>query len=174
MKYRSNSSKSPQPPTGSPQPPTSSPQPPTGSPQPPTSSPQPPTPRPSTSLQPPTKATASRPVGILIAQTGEQNSSQTVQLLDPPTRVQAQCVVLDEFLAPQELDELMSFVLQHESEFQTSEVLSPTGEARNGRLQPSPLPRADGCGKASGNYSRSNSRRVAASAGSTWDGRRLL
>lgn len=121
--------KSPQPPTGSPQPPTSSPQPPTGSPQPPTSSPQPPTPRPSTSPQPPTKATASRPMGILIQQTGEQNSSQTVQLLDPPTRVQAQCVVLDEFLAPQELDELMSFVLQHESEFQTSEVFSPTGEA---------------------------------------------
>jgi SM-20-related protein len=40
----------------------------------------------------------------------------------------AQCVVLDEFLAPQELDELVSYTLQHEAQFQSSEVISPNGE----------------------------------------------
>jgi SM-20-related protein len=40
----------------------------------------------------------------------------------------AQCVVLDEFLAPQELAELTSFALQHEAEFRSSEVISPTTE----------------------------------------------
>jgi len=38
----------------------------------------------------------------------------------------AQCVVLDEFLAPQELAELTSFALEHEAEFRNSEVISPT------------------------------------------------
>jgi Rps23 Pro-64 3,4-dihydroxylase Tpa1-like proline 4-hydroxylase len=36
--------------------------------------------------------------------------------------------VLDEFLAPQELEELINFTLQHEAEFQNSEVISPSGE----------------------------------------------
>ena len=40
----------------------------------------------------------------------------------------AQCVVLDEFLAPQELAELTSFALEHEAEFRNSEVISPTTE----------------------------------------------
>jgi Rps23 Pro-64 3,4-dihydroxylase Tpa1-like proline 4-hydroxylase len=38
----------------------------------------------------------------------------------------AECVVLDEFLAPQELAELTSFALEHEAEFRNSEVISPT------------------------------------------------
>jgi SM-20-related protein len=42
--------------------------------------------------------------------------------------VRAQCVVLDEFLAPQELDELISYTLQHEAGFQSSEVISPSGD----------------------------------------------
>jgi Rps23 Pro-64 3,4-dihydroxylase Tpa1-like proline 4-hydroxylase len=41
---------------------------------------------------------------------------------------QARCVVLDEFLAPQELEELIDFTLQHETDFQNSEVISPSGE----------------------------------------------
>lgn len=113
--------KSPQPPTPSPQPPTPSPQPPTGSPQPPTGTPR-------SSPQPPTSR-ASRTSAVLVRPGNEQTSLNPVQLLDRPTQLHAQCVVLDEFLAPQELDELMSFVLQHEAEFQTSEVFSPTGEA---------------------------------------------
>jgi len=40
----------------------------------------------------------------------------------------AQCVVLDEFLAPQELEELMHFTLEHEADFSASEVVSPTAE----------------------------------------------
>jgi hypothetical protein len=53
--------------------------------------------------------------------------SGNVSVLEAPARVQAQCVVLDEFLAPQELDELISFALLHETEFQNSEVISPSG-----------------------------------------------
>jgi len=41
----------------------------------------------------------------------------------------AQCVVLDEFLAPQELEELMRFTLEHEPEFSTSSVVSPNAES---------------------------------------------
>ena len=45
-----------------------------------------------------------------------------------PEKLTAECVVLDEFLAPQELAQLMQFTLEHESEFQTSEVISPTSD----------------------------------------------
>jgi Rps23 Pro-64 3,4-dihydroxylase Tpa1-like proline 4-hydroxylase len=37
-------------------------------------------------------------------------------------------VILDEFLAPQELTQLMNYTLGHESDFQTSEVVSPDVE----------------------------------------------
>jgi SM-20-related protein len=37
-------------------------------------------------------------------------------------------VVLDEFLAPQELDELVHYALEHEAEFQSSAVVSPSGD----------------------------------------------
>jgi SM-20-related protein len=50
-----------------------------------------------------------------------------VALLDRPVVLSAQCVVLDEFLAPQELEELTSYVLQHEPEFTASEVIAPAG-----------------------------------------------
>jgi Rps23 Pro-64 3,4-dihydroxylase Tpa1-like proline 4-hydroxylase len=40
----------------------------------------------------------------------------------------AQCVVLDEFLAPQEVDELMRFTLEHEADFTASEVVSPIAD----------------------------------------------
>jgi SM-20-related protein len=56
------------------------------------------------------------------------HTGSAVGVIDPPA-VQARCVVLDEFLAPQELDELIQYVLQHEGEFETSEVISPAGEA---------------------------------------------
>jgi Rps23 Pro-64 3,4-dihydroxylase Tpa1-like proline 4-hydroxylase len=48
--------------------------------------------------------------------------------LDEPAIIRAQCVVLDEFLAPQELKELMTYVLDYEAEFRSSEVISPTGD----------------------------------------------
>jgi Rps23 Pro-64 3,4-dihydroxylase Tpa1-like proline 4-hydroxylase len=40
----------------------------------------------------------------------------------------AQCVVLDEFLAPQELEELTRYTLEHEADFSASEVVSPTAD----------------------------------------------
>jgi len=112
----------PQPPTAAPrapQPPTPSP----GAPQPPT-----PSPGPAGAPQPPTSSRASRLTGVLSHPAAGQSSLNSVQVLDPPAQAQAQCVVLDEFLAPQELDDLVSFVLEHEAEFQTSEVISPAGE----------------------------------------------
>ena len=36
--------------------------------------------------------------------------------------------MLDEFLAPQELEELICYALEHEAEFVSSEVISPSGE----------------------------------------------
>jgi Rps23 Pro-64 3,4-dihydroxylase Tpa1-like proline 4-hydroxylase len=54
--------------------------------------------------------------------------SASVEVLEAPENVRAQCVVLDEFLAPHELDELMRFTLQRESDFQVSEVISPGGD----------------------------------------------
>ena len=51
-----------------------------------------------------------------------------MSVLDSPEMVRAQCVVLDEFLAPQELEELVAYTLQREAEFQSSELVSPSGE----------------------------------------------
>jgi SM-20-related protein len=48
--------------------------------------------------------------------------------MEAPVIVQAQCVVLDEFLAPHELDELVNYALQHEADFQSSSVVSPSGD----------------------------------------------
>jgi Rps23 Pro-64 3,4-dihydroxylase Tpa1-like proline 4-hydroxylase len=51
-----------------------------------------------------------------------------VAVLDKPEFSRAQCVILDEFLAPQELEELTGFVIEHESDFENSAVISPTGQ----------------------------------------------
>ena len=42
--------------------------------------------------------------------------------------IRSQCVVLDEFLAPPEMQELIRYTLDHEAQFATSEVISPRGE----------------------------------------------
>jgi Rps23 Pro-64 3,4-dihydroxylase Tpa1-like proline 4-hydroxylase len=110
-------SRTPQPPSGTPQPPSRTPQPPSGTPQPPSGTPQPPS--------------GARPFGLPVqqeAQPSHLDRGSSVAVLDPPKVARAQCVVLDEFLAPQELDELISYALQHEMEFQSSEVISPSGE----------------------------------------------
>jgi len=62
------------------------------------------------------------------AQPIQPDSTTTVGVLDPPAAIAAQCVVLDEFLAPHELDELVAYALQHEPEFQRSEVISAGGD----------------------------------------------
>jgi SM-20-related protein len=45
-----------------------------------------------------------------------------------PSVLPARSVVLDEFLAPQELEELMRFTIQHEADFSASEVVSPSAD----------------------------------------------
>jgi Rps23 Pro-64 3,4-dihydroxylase Tpa1-like proline 4-hydroxylase len=55
-------------------------------------------------------------------------SQTAVATVVQPEYLRAQCVVLDEFLAPQELAELTRFTLDHESDFQTSEVVSPVAQ----------------------------------------------
>jgi Rps23 Pro-64 3,4-dihydroxylase Tpa1-like proline 4-hydroxylase len=62
------------------------------------------------------------------AQQSGSDSGRSVGVLDAPTIVRAQCVVLDEFLAPQELDELISYALQQEAEYESSGVVSPSGD----------------------------------------------
>jgi Rps23 Pro-64 3,4-dihydroxylase Tpa1-like proline 4-hydroxylase len=62
---------------------------------------------------------------------GQQRSvaaREAVALLDPTEVKRARCVVLDEFLAPQELEELMRYTLRHEQEFRNSEVIAPARE----------------------------------------------
>jgi SM-20-related protein len=76
--------------------------------------------------QPP-NAQRARPLTV-VQEASQSDSSRKVGVLAEPAVVQAQCVVLDEFLAPQELDELVSYALQHEAEFQTSELISPSGD----------------------------------------------
>jgi Rps23 Pro-64 3,4-dihydroxylase Tpa1-like proline 4-hydroxylase len=115
---------SPQPPQKSPLPPQS-PQPPQKSPLPP-QSPQPP----QKSPQPPQTQGGLRPLAVAVEQGTQEthlSSGGGVGVLDA-AMVRAQCVVLDEFLAPQELDELVGYALQHEAEFQNSEVISPSGD----------------------------------------------
>ena len=119
----------PQPPSG-PRPVTV-PQPPSGPK--PVTVPQPPSgPKPVTVPQPPSGPKGLQPLSVLVQQGTQQidhNSGSGVSVLDPPATVQARCVVLDEFLAPHELDELVTYALQHEAEFRSSEVISACGDA---------------------------------------------
>ena len=52
-------------------------------------------------------------------------SEASVAVADRPAALPARCVVLDEFLAPQEVEELTRFTLAHEPDFRASEVVSP-------------------------------------------------
>lgn len=119
----------PQPPMKGPQPPMkdtpAGPQPPMKGPQPPMkdtpAGPQPPM----KTLQPPGHGL--RPEHVQMNARVDSGTQLQAGVLDRPEVLPAQCVVLDEFLAPQELEELTAYVLQHESAFTTSEVLSPAG-----------------------------------------------
>jgi Rps23 Pro-64 3,4-dihydroxylase Tpa1-like proline 4-hydroxylase len=62
------------------------------------------------------------------AQQSQIDSGSGVVVLDAPATGRAQCVVLDEFLAPRELDELVAYTLQNEAEFRCSEIISPNGD----------------------------------------------
>jgi len=127
---------SPQPPGG----PQAVPRPPSvvpaGSPQPPNPGPWPsppsPAPGPATSpsggVQPLGKSRGEAVAGVPSQHASQRESADsTVGILEHPEFLR-QCVVLDEFLAPQELDELIAFTLEHEPDFEESEVVSPAGE----------------------------------------------
>jgi SM-20-related protein len=97
--------------------------------------PQPPgRPQPSKAPQPPSKP-ADDPSGpqppnampVRKNAAARQANDANVALLDSPEIIKAQCVILDEFLAPQEMQELIGFTLEHENDFRTSEVVSPSG-----------------------------------------------
>ena len=55
-------------------------------------------------------------------------SETSAAVAERPARLPAQCVVLDEFLAPQELEALTRFTLEHEADFSASEVVSPDAD----------------------------------------------
>jgi SM-20-related protein len=55
-------------------------------------------------------------------------SATSAAVVDRPLVLPAQCVVLDEFLSPQELDELTRFTLEHEADCSASEVVSPQAD----------------------------------------------
>lgn len=91
-----------------------------------------PAPQPPHSPQPPQSSIrhGARPISVQQAAQQNQDASRGgVGVLEEPEIKRAQCVVLDEFLAPQELDDLVRYALKEESEFQNSEVVSPNGEA---------------------------------------------
>jgi len=56
-------------------------------------------------------------------------SASRVEVAQRPPVLPAKCVVLDEFLAPAELADLTRFVLEHERDFKTSEVVSPNADS---------------------------------------------
>jgi SM-20-related protein len=116
----------PQPPSGQPLKSPSPPQPPSGQ---PLKSPTPPSHAPLKSPSPPQPPSGPQGVSHVFQTNSARQPSrlESVGVLDLPGR--AQCIVLDEFLAPQELEELISFTLQHENDFQSSQVVAATGQA---------------------------------------------
>jgi hypothetical protein len=74
--------------------------------------------------QPPSPAQGPGPSGVrttVVSQTG-------ASIAERPAVLPARCVVLDEFLAPEELEDLMRFAVAHESDFSASEVVSPSAD----------------------------------------------
>jgi Rps23 Pro-64 3,4-dihydroxylase Tpa1-like proline 4-hydroxylase len=55
-------------------------------------------------------------------------STSATAVAEKPAVLPANCVVLDEFLAPEELSELTRFAIEHETDFHASEVVSPSSE----------------------------------------------
>ncbi len=53
-------------------------------------------------------------------------TGSSVAAAERPKELPANCVVLDEFLSPQELEALTRFTMEHEADFQNSEVYSPS------------------------------------------------
>ncbi|HXM23125.1 MAG TPA: 2OG-Fe(II) oxygenase [Terriglobales bacterium] len=65
------------------------------------------------------------PPPISFATTTSQPKTGGVAVLEANDYVSAQCMVLDEFLTSTELNTLRQYILEHEMQFEISEVLSP-------------------------------------------------
>jgi Rps23 Pro-64 3,4-dihydroxylase Tpa1-like proline 4-hydroxylase len=98
--------------------------------------PQPPSPAPAEKPpQPPNDEEPTESASVRVeaswpttAQSMHVFSGSRVGVMEAPAIVEAQSVVLDEFLAPQEMEELISFTQRHEMKFKNSAVISPSGE----------------------------------------------
>lgn len=108
----------PQKPMGEPDPPMGTPKPPKEPDPPGTHKPMPAPHRPLGEPDPPGQTTRTTVV-----------SEKSAAVAERPVFLPAKCVVLDEFLAPQELADLTRFTLEHEADFSVSEVVSPNSEA---------------------------------------------
>lgn len=106
-----------------PPPPDSSPRPPGTTPPPMSLGTPPNTPGPSPDVSPRPPGTTPPPISFPTKTS--QPTTAAVAVLDAPDYVSAECVILDEFLTPAELNALRQYVLEQETRFQISEVLSP-------------------------------------------------
>ncbi len=64
------------------------------------------------------------PKGIAASEE-DRNASQSVGVMELEEHLPANCVIFEEFLAPADLDALMRYTLEHQSDFRVSQVLSP-------------------------------------------------
>jgi Rps23 Pro-64 3,4-dihydroxylase Tpa1-like proline 4-hydroxylase len=85
----------------------------------------PPDPRPPSTSPPSHIHAGSSLPSIAFATAASQRNTGGVAVLDAGDSSPDQCVVLDEFLTPAELNALMQYALERETQFQISEVLSP-------------------------------------------------
>jgi SM-20-related protein len=84
--------------------------------------PQPPTPSPGISLRQRAES-IHRSAGQ-----GLPENEYGIAVMNSTATIRAQCVVLDEFLAPQEMESLLRYTMDHEDGFRSSEVISPNGQ----------------------------------------------
>jgi len=90
--------------------------------------PMPPSPQPQTPGMPTRRDIPIQPQTPGHGHTTKEVAETSTAVADRPEKLAANCVVLDEFLAPQEVAELTRFTLEHEPDFQASEVISPSAE----------------------------------------------
>ena len=87
--------------------------------------PAPPAPGPGPRLSAPIAAGPTPAPGTGATASRIQAKSAEVRRAERPSVLRAECIVLEEFLAPQELQELTRYTLDHEHEFRVSQVISP-------------------------------------------------
>src|SRR5205807_616844 len=76
--------------------------------------------------RPPSPSPPGQPPGTSLATAARSaTDSSNVSLMEPVEILPAQCVILEEFLPPLELESLIQDTLRRESEFHNSEVISP-------------------------------------------------